>query len=100
MIFPTAFLGLINCFFCFDFQCRNGHLMCAECFNHLLADAQLRMNSAVCPSCRTLISRDLCVRNLIVEKAVSELPITCKECSEKFPRCMKEVHEEQLCIER
>ncbi len=24
------------------FQCVNGHLMCASCFNHLLADCKLK----------------------------------------------------------
>ncbi|GFU06317.1 cysteine and histidine-rich protein 1-B [Nephila pilipes] len=97
---------ILCCAVCLDlpksavYQCRNGHLMCSECFNHLLADAHLKMVSSVCPSCRTLISKDLCVRNLVVEKAISELPATCSSCSMKFARCLREVHEKQLCQER
>lgn len=74
--------------------------MCSECFNHLLADAQLRLGSAACPSCRTLISRDLCVRNLAVENAASELPVVCPFCSENFPRSIRQIHQEELCTER
>ncbi|XP_042896384.1 zinc finger TRAF-type-containing protein 1-B [Parasteatoda tepidariorum] len=97
---------ILCCAVCLDlpksavYQCRNGHLVCSECFNHLLADAQLRLGAAVCPCCRTLISKDMCVRNLVVEKAVSEMPMNCAECSAKFPRCMREVHEKELCLER
>ncbi|CAL1280846.1 unnamed protein product [Larinioides sclopetarius] len=98
--------GILCCAVCLDlpksavYQCRNGHLMCSECFNHLLADAHLKLVPSVCPTCRTVISKDLCVRNLVVEKAVAELPVTCSDCSVKFPRCLREVHEKQLCQER
>ncbi|KFM69606.1 Cysteine and histidine-rich protein 1-B, partial [Stegodyphus mimosarum] len=98
--------GILCCAVCLDlpkssvYQCRNGHLVCSDCFNHLLADAQLRMGTAVCPSCRTLISKDLCVRNLVVEKAVSELPVTCQACSTTFPRCLRDIHEKEICLER
>ncbi|XP_054716416.1 zinc finger TRAF-type-containing protein 1 homolog [Uloborus diversus] len=97
---------ILCCAVCLDlpkdaiYQCRNGHLMCSECFNHLLADAQLRLGAAICPSCRTLISRDLCVRNLVVEKAASELPARCANCHAKYARCLHQVHQEQFCLER
>ncbi|GIY68782.1 cysteine and histidine-rich protein 1-B [Caerostris extrusa] len=97
---------ILCCAVCLDlpksavYQCRNGHLMCLECFNHLLADAHLKMAPSACPSCRIPINKDSCVRNLVVEKAVSELPITCNDCSLEFPRSSQEVHEKQLCQER
>lgn len=45
-------------------QCSNGHLMCAGCFTHLLADARIRDETATCPNCRVEISRSLATRNL------------------------------------
>ncbi|CAF5214084.1 unnamed protein product, partial [Rotaria magnacalcarata] len=40
--------SILSCCICLDlstlpiFQCVNGHLMCASCFNHLLADCKLK----------------------------------------------------------
>ena len=82
------------------FQCTNGHLMCAGCFTHLLADARLRDEMATCPNCRVEISKSSASRNLAVEKAVSELPSECQYCSKEFPRNTLEHHEETLCEER
>lgn len=55
-----------------------GHLMCAGCFTHLLADGRLRDQVATCPNCRVEISKNNASRNLAVEKAVSELPSACQ----------------------
>lgn len=55
-----------------------GHLMCAGCFTHLLADGRLRDTVATCPNCRVEISKNNASRNLAVEKAVSELPSECQ----------------------
>jgi hypothetical protein len=55
-----------------------GHLMCAGCFTHLLADSRLRDQVATCPNCRVEISKNNATRNLAVEKAVSELPSECQ----------------------
>ncbi|XP_010223954.1 PREDICTED: cysteine and histidine-rich protein 1 [Tinamus guttatus] len=67
-------------------SCTNGHLMCAGCFIHLLADARLKEEQATCPNCRCEISKSLCCRNLAVEKAVSELPAECGFFARQFPR--------------
>lgn len=98
---------LLCCAVCLDlprseiYQCSNGHLMCAGCFAHLLADARLRdVTPATCPNCRTVISRDSCSRNLAVEKAVCELPAECQYCSKQLPRSDIETHETKLCDER
>ncbi|XP_022667435.1 cysteine and histidine-rich protein 1 homolog isoform X2 [Varroa jacobsoni] len=75
--------------------------MCAGCFTHLLADARLRDESpATCPNCRTIISRELCSRNLAVEKAVCELPAECQFCAQQLPRSEIAQHESRLCDER
>lgn len=74
--------------------------MCAGCFTHLLADARLRDETATCPNCRTVISRELCSRNLAVEKAVCELPTECQFCASELPRAHIERHEADLCEER
>lgn len=98
--------GILCCAVCLDlpksaiFQCTNGHLMCAGCFTHLLADARLRDETASCPNCRCVISRDLCSRNLAVEKAVCELPGQCRFCGRELPRALLDKHEDDQCDER
>lgn len=98
--------GILCCAVCLDlpqaavYQCSNGHLMCAGCFTHILADARLRDETATCPSCRVEISKTSATRNLAVENAVSELPSECQYCNKKFPRNSLERHEESECEER
>ena len=74
--------------------------MCCGCFNHLLADARLKDETATCPNCRCEISKNLCSRNLAVENAVSELPSQCQFCSLYMARNLIERHERELCQER
>lgn len=81
-------------------QCTNGHLMCAGCFIHLLADARLKEEQATCPNCRCEISKSLCCRNLAVEKAVSELPSDCSYCLKQFPRSSLDRHQTEECQDR
>ncbi|XP_045502263.1 cysteine and histidine-rich protein 1 isoform X1 [Colias croceus] len=98
--------GILCCAVCLDlppaavYQCSNGHLMCAPCFTHLLADARLRDESATCPNCRVEISKTSASRNLAVEKTVSELPSECKHCTRVFPRHSLQHHEEKTCEDR
>lgn len=98
--------GILCCAVCLDlpraaiYQCSNGHLMCAGCFTHVLADARLRDEMATCPNCRVEISKTSASRNLAVEKAVSELPSECQYCSKEFPRNSLERHEDIECDER
>lgn len=98
--------GILCCAVCIDlpksavYQCTNGHLMCSGCFTHLLADARLKDETASCPNCRCVLTRDLCSRNLAVEKAVSELPGLCRFCSKELPRALLGKHETDICEER
>ena len=98
--------AVLCCAVCMDlprsqvFQCTNGHLMCSPCFTHCLADARLKDETATCPSCRCVITRDSCSRNLAVEKAVSELPGTCRFCERELPRSQLDRHEMESCEER
>uniref|UniRef100_A0A8C4QGV5 Zinc finger TRAF-type containing 1 n=1 Tax=Eptatretus burgeri TaxID=7764 RepID=A0A8C4QGV5_EPTBU len=98
--------SVLCCTVCLDlpkeaiYQCSNGHLMCAGCFIHLLADARLKEEQATCPNCRCEISLSLCCRNLAVEKAVSELPSTCGYCQQNFPRACLERHQHEHCHNR
>ncbi|XP_057662900.1 zinc finger TRAF-type-containing protein 1 homolog [Diorhabda carinulata] len=98
--------GILCCAVCLDlpraavYQCSNGHLMCAGCFTHVLADARLRDETATCPSCRVEISKTTATRNLAVENAVSELPAECQYCNKQFPRNSLARHEETECEER
>ncbi|XP_020740163.2 zinc finger TRAF-type-containing protein 1 isoform X3 [Odocoileus virginianus] len=88
------------CSWCPVLGCTNGHLMCAGCFIHLLADARLKEEQATCPNCRCEISKSLCCRNLAVEKAVSELPSECGFCLCQFPRSILERHQKEECQDR
>ncbi|CRL02418.1 CLUMA_CG015397, isoform A [Clunio marinus] len=98
--------GILCCAVCLDlpraamYQCQLGHLMCAGCFTHLLADGRLRDQVATCPNCRVEISKNNASRNLAVEKAVSELPSECQFCSQEFPRSSLDHHERNECEER
>ncbi|XP_032897777.1 cysteine and histidine-rich protein 1 [Amblyraja radiata] len=98
--------SVLCCTVCLDlpkasvYQCTNGHLMCAGCFIHLLADARLKEEQATCPNCRCEISKSLCCRNLAVEKAVSELPSECGFCLKQFPRSILERHQKEDCQDR
>lgn len=98
--------SVLCCTVCLDlpkasvYQCTNGHLMCAGCFIHLLADARLKEEQATCPNCRCEISKSLCCRNLAVEKAVSELPSECGFCLKQFPRSLLERHKKDECQDR
>ena len=82
------------------YQCSQGHLICIQCFNHILADARLKDEQATCASCRCTISRETCSRNLAVEKAVREMPGTCKYCSRQLSRMHLSSHECSECEER
>ncbi|XP_068896121.1 zinc finger TRAF-type-containing protein 1 homolog isoform X2 [Tenebrio molitor] len=98
--------GILCCAVCLDlpraavYQCSNGHLLCAGCFTHVLADARLRDETSTCPTCRVEISKMLATRNLAVENAVSELPSECRFCNLQFPRNSLEKHEDEECEER
>lgn len=98
--------SVLCCTVCLDlpkasvYQCTNGHLMCAGCFIHLLADARLKEEQATCPNCRCEISKSLCCRNLAVEKAVSELPSECCFCMKAFPRSLLDRHKKEECQDR
>ncbi|KAL4704144.1 hypothetical protein ACJJTC_012960 [Scirpophaga incertulas] len=98
--------GILCCAVCLElpqsavYQCINGHLMCATCFTHLLADARLRDEAATCPNCRVEISKSSASRNLAVEKTVSELPAECKFCTKVYPRHSLPHHEENDCENR
>ncbi|KAF5908631.1 cysteine and histidine-rich protein 1 [Clarias magur] len=98
--------SVLCCTVCLDlpkasvYQCTNGHLMCAGCFIHLLADARLKEEQATCPNCRCEISKSLCCRNLAVEKAVSELPSDCSYCLKQFPRSGLDHHQSEECQDR
>ncbi|XP_070500242.1 zinc finger TRAF-type-containing protein 1 homolog isoform X2 [Chironomus tepperi] len=98
--------SVLCCAVCLDlpktamYQCVMGHLMCAGCFTHLLADSRLRDQVATCPNCRVEISKNNATRNLAVEKAVSELPSECQFCNQEFPRSTLDHHERNECDER
>ncbi|CAF1287917.1 unnamed protein product [Adineta steineri] len=98
--------SILSCCICLDlstlamFQCVNGHLMCASCFNHLLADCKLKDEQTTCPNCRCEISKTNCTRNLAVEKTISELPIQCHHCFQIFLRSEIKLHQSENCPDR
>lgn len=98
--------SILSCCICLDlstlpiYQCVNGHLMCASCFNHLLADCKLKDEQTTCPNCRCEISKSNCTRNLAVEKTISELPIQCDYCFETYLRSEINIHQTENCRDR
>lgn len=50
---PVLFASVFSIIFT---QCVMGHLICAVCLSHLLADARLRDEICTCPSCRCEIT--------------------------------------------
>ncbi|UJR16195.1 hypothetical protein I4U23_003105 [Adineta vaga] len=98
--------SILSCCICLDlstlamFQCVNGHLMCASCFNHLLADCKLKDEQTTCPNCRCEISKSNCIRNLAAEKTISELPIECHYCRQIFLRSEIKIHQTENCLDR
>jgi hypothetical protein len=74
--------------------------MCAGCFAHLLADARLKDEQATCPNCRCEISKNLCSRNLAVEKTLCELPASCSYCNVMYSRNVIDYHQSSECVER
>lgn len=74
--------------------------MCAGCHAHLIADSRLRDENATCPNCRCDIRETSCVRNLAVEKALSELPTDCVFCRGRYPRNQIEHHQNAVCGQR
>ena len=74
--------------------------MCSSCHAHVLADAMLKDSTAACPSCRIDLARQLCSRNLAVEKAVAELLTRCLACDQELPRHEVTEHQRRHCCER
>ncbi|XP_039268229.1 zinc finger TRAF-type-containing protein 1-A-like [Styela clava] len=97
---------ILSCNVCFDlpssacYQCCRGHLMCAACYNHLLADSKLKDEQPTCPSCRVDIGHGSCTRNLTAEKTISELPVVCVYCCGSFARHMIKGHQTEDCADR
>ncbi|GIY91047.1 cysteine and histidine-rich protein 1 homolog [Caerostris darwini] len=82
------------------YQCKYGHLICAGCFGDILSESRLLNEIASCPVCQTTISKELCSRNIAVEKTISELPMTCPYCScTILPENIKN-HKKCICIKR
>lgn len=95
MLFKYVILKYLN----FKFQCKYGHLLCAGCFNDILAESRQQNEIASCPKCQTTITKDLCFRNVAAEETIAELPVACSYCSkEHSPNCIK--FHEAVCKQR
>ncbi|KAH7939791.1 hypothetical protein HPB52_017450 [Rhipicephalus sanguineus] len=87
----TTLLDILECPVCREviqppfLQCRNGHLICAQC----------RRKSTTCPVCRARKDR---IRNVGLEKLVDSARFPCsyapRGCTESFPLSGKAQHEE------
>ncbi|XP_015930770.1 zinc finger TRAF-type-containing protein 1-A [Parasteatoda tepidariorum] len=97
---------ILRCAVCLElrrsaiFQCKYGHLICAGCFGEILNESRLQNEIASCPTCQTTISKDLCSRNIAVERTISELPMTCPHCSLEIVPEIYKVHKKSLCDKR
>ncbi|GBM12599.1 Cysteine and histidine-rich protein 1-B [Araneus ventricosus] len=82
------------------YQCKYGHLICAGCFGDILTESRLQNEIASCPVCQSTISKDLCTRNVAVEKTISALPMTCPYCLLQISPESYKTHKKCLCEKR
>jgi len=81
------------------YQCIRGHIFCSKCYTGMIA------NKPECATCRARIDRSTPpIRNLIVEKKISQLPARCTHwaagCHEQLTRGNVHDHEEKYCLYR
>ncbi|CAG2248309.1 unnamed protein product [Mytilus edulis] len=98
----SPFRILCVCAVCLDlpktcYQCTNGHLMCwlYQSRTGLIQDSKMRQQPV--PTADVKSAKNLCSRNLAVEKAVSELPTECQYCYCHLPRNQVDYHERIVC---
>ncbi|EDW77526.1 uncharacterized protein Dwil_GK24544 [Drosophila willistoni] len=83
---PVHLCELMRCVKCHTvpinelFQCQNGHLLCASCYQVQVLDKMLGPLLGTCPSCSVRIYRHLPNRNLIAQRALADVQTICKFC--------------------
>lgn len=82
------------------YQCKSSHLVCNDCFIHILADANLQDKIPKCPNCRQDISNSKAIRNLAIENAVNHLKYECQYCYKLITVEGLKYHELNECDER
>ncbi|GFY78875.1 cysteine and histidine-rich protein 1 [Trichonephila inaurata madagascariensis] len=97
---------ILSCAVCLElrrsaiYQCKYGHLICAGCFGDILSESRLQNEIASCPVCQSTISKDLCFRNVAVEKTIRELPMSCPYCLVQISPESYKTHKKCLCEKR
>ena len=83
------------------YQCRNGHLLCAEVkslgrLENVSGNScyeRCSRNSLRCPTCCTTLRRDDPIRALVAEQSIALLPSSCSRCGEITTRGEMRTHE-------
>jgi len=83
----------LECVVCLElpvqvYQCRNGHLMCPDCFEKVRGNT----GNKKCPSCRVNLAAQP-IRNVTAEKQIARLPAQCRHCGSETTRSLLADHE-------
>ncbi|KAH8377856.1 hypothetical protein KR093_007498, partial [Drosophila rubida] len=82
------------------YQCQNGHLICAGCYQIRVLDKMLGCELGTCPQCRVRIYRHRAYRNMLIEQALAAVVVACKKCAEHLPRNQLRQHAIHHCPHR
>ncbi|XP_060646702.1 zinc finger TRAF-type-containing protein 1-like [Drosophila nasuta] len=82
------------------YECNNGHLICAGCYQIRVLDKMLGSQMGTCSQCGVRIYRQRVNRNTDVEQQLAEAVVACEKCNMHLPRCQLRLHSLQDCCNR
>jgi len=82
------------------FQCQQGHLICAGCYQIRVLDKMLGADMGTCSQCGVRIYRHQQYRNLVGERRLSDIVVACEKCEIQLPRGQLRLHGIKDCPKR
>ncbi|KAH8273818.1 hypothetical protein KR044_001143, partial [Drosophila immigrans] len=82
------------------YQCLNGHLICAGCYQIRVLDKMLGSQLGTCPQCGVRIYRHRPYRNMLIEQSLAAAIVACEKCDVHLPRGYLRLHAIQHCCNR
>ncbi|EDW37136.1 GL26080 [Drosophila persimilis] len=79
------------------YQCHKGHLICEGCHQVQVLDKMLFQALGTCPKCSARMYRHAPNRNIIAERILSEMKMTCEYCGAKMVRAALRSHFHSEC---